>query len=586
MALAYIAEQKDVILDRVRKRKKTEQAQTRTELQPLLTAARLKWTSGQPVAARAAYHELLALDPAWPAAVESAVWFLCDQANQSRTHGTLVAALADAGEAHTLATGLHTTDPTSPTARRLLSVTHDEMGGVLIRRGQDGDAAKVQDHFTRSLELAEALLKANPGDADAKLVVSASLESLGDFLTSRGQPGDADKALGYFTRLLELMEARLKADPGSAQATHDVSVSLNRLGGFLATRGQPGDAEKALGYFTRSLEMDEALLKANSSSEQATRDVSESLDSLGGFLATRGQRGDADKALGYFTRSLGLREALLKANPGSAQATRHISGSLTKLGGFLAERGQPGDADKALGYFTRSLELDETLLKANPGSAEATQDVLLSLIRLGDLLTTRSQPGDADRALGYFIRSLDLAETLLKANPGSAQATRNVSISLNKLGDLLATRGQPGDADKALGYVTRSNDLLEALLKANPGSAQAMRDVSVSSEVLGDFLATRGRPGDADKALGYFNRSLELREALVKANPGSAEATRDLSVSHERMGAFANRRGDAQGAARHLRAMYDLLKPAIERGMSFDPQTMQLYERLKAHFAK
>jgi phage tail protein X len=237
MALAYIAEQKGGILDRVRKRKEIEQAQTRTELQPLLTAADLKGSSGQTVAARAAFRELLALDPAWPAALDSAAWFLWNQSVQNNAHGTLIAALADAEEAHTLATRLHAAAPTSSTAQRLFSTTHNQMGDVLIKRSQDGDTAKVEAHFTRSLELAEALLKANPGSAQATRDVSISLDRLGEFLARRGQVGDAVKALGYFTRSLELAEALLKANPGSAQATRDVSVSLNKLGYFLEERG-------------------------------------------------------------------------------------------------------------------------------------------------------------------------------------------------------------------------------------------------------------------------------------------------------------------------------------------------------------
>ena len=228
----------------------------------------------------------------------------------------------------------------------------------------------------------------------------------------------------------------------------------------------------------------------------------------------------------------------------------------------------------------------EVLLKANPGSAQATQDVSYSLNHLGDFLATRGQPGDADKALGYISRSLDLQEALLKANPGSAEATRDVSVCLYRLGTFLATRGQPGDADKALGCFTRSLDLCEALLKANPGSAEATRDVSLSLDQLGGLLATRGQPGDADKAVGTFTRSLDMKEALLKANPGSAQAMRDVAVSYYKMATFAYRRGDAKDAEKHDRAIYDLLKPAIERGMTFDPFTVKLYEGLKAQFAK
>src|SRR3981081_2368002 len=40
---------------------------------------------------------------------------------------------------------------------------------------------------------------------------------------------------------------------------------------------------------------------------------------------------------------------------------------------------------------------------------------------------------------------------------------------------------------------------------------------------LGDFLASRGQPGDAEKALGHYERSLEVREVLLRDNPQSGQ---------------------------------------------------------------
>ncbi|MBN2241510.1 MAG: hypothetical protein JW793_02375, partial [Acidobacteria bacterium] len=60
-------------------------------------------------------------------------------------------------------------------------------------------------------------------------------------------------------------------------------------------------------------------------------------------------------------------------------------------------------------------------------------------------------------------------------------------------------------------FLELAHDLLEKVYQANPQSAQAARDVSVSLERLADFLASRGQEGDADKALGYYERGLAER---------------------------------------------------------------------------
>jgi tetratricopeptide (TPR) repeat protein len=429
-ALAFIGREKAGLLAEADAQLAADRERLRGRLAPLLSAADLLVTKGDTAAARTACRELLQRDPAWPAALSAFAWFLFDQSIQNLAHRTVVAALADAEEAHILATRWHEAAPADAKARRLLSATHNQMGDVLIQRGQPGDAAQVEQHYTRCNELLEKLLADNPG---------------------------------------------------SALAVRDVSISLERLGDFLAQRAQPGDAEQALGHYTRSLE---------------------------------------------------LREKLLADNPGSAQAVRDVSVSLYKLGDLLAKRAQPGDAEKALGHFTRSLEL---------------------------------------------------SEKLLTDNPGSTQAVRDVSISLERLGDFLAQRAQPGDADKTLGHHTRSLEVREKLLADNPGSAQAALDVAISHERLGDFAGDHGKPADAE---AHYRHSLETWERMSKANPDNAYYARGGVVPLLRMAGLASKRGDKKDETLHRRAIHDLLKPRIERGMTFDPPTVKLYEVLKAEFAK
>ncbi len=417
------------------------------------------------------------------------------------------------------------------------------LGDAHFQRGLTGDADKTLGHYQRSLDVRERVLLANPDSAQAARDVSVSLNKLADFLARRGMPGDADKAFAYYNRDSEISQRLLATNLESAQAARDVSVSLNNLADFLAMRGLPGDAESAFGHYQRGLEVRERLLASNLESAQAARDVSVSLNKLADFLARRGKSGDTDDALGQYERSLKISERLLAANPESAQAARDVSVSLNKLADLLAIRGLSGDADQALGHYRLSLEVRERLLAANPESAQAARDVSLSLNRLADLMARRGLPGDTDKALSHYQRSLAISQRLLAANPESAQAARDVLVNFNKLSDFLTRRGLPGDADKAMGHNQRSLEISERLLVANPDSAQAARDVSVSLIMMADFLARRGLPGDADKALAHYQRSLEVSERLLVANPDSAQATRDVSVSWNKLADFLVRRG-------------------------------------------
>ena len=183
-----------------------------------------------------------------------------------------------------------------------------------------------------------------------------------------------------------------------------------------------------------------------------------------------------------------------------------------KLGSFLTERGQPGDADLALGYYTRDLEITERLAKLTPDSTETARDFLVSLGRFGDLLSKRHHPGDADLALGYYTRSFEEAGRLLKKNPDSAQASRDVSVVLGRLGDSLSKRDRPGDADRALGYFTQKLEINERLLKLNPNSILSTRDVWESHEYLGNFYV---RLGNFDTAIESFQNGIDVLEVMI-----------------------------------------------------------------------
>ena len=71
-------------------------------------------------------------------------------------------------------------------------------------------------------------------------------------------------------------------------------------------------------------------------------------------------------------------------------------------------------------------------------------------------------------------------QRLHQANPNDGEAARDLSVSLNKLGDFFLRRGLEGDADRALKAYEDCHKALERLHQANPNDAQAARDLSVS----------------------------------------------------------------------------------------------------------
>jgi tetratricopeptide (TPR) repeat protein len=82
-------------------------------------------------------------------------------------------------------------------------------------------------------------------------------------------------------------------------------------------------------------------------------------------------------------------------------------------------------------------------------------------------------------------------------------------------------------------------------VEAAPDSAEAQRDLSVVLNRLGDVQL---RQGDTKAALQSYQESLSIRRKLAEAGPPSAQFQRDLFVSYCRLGKFAEQSSDFRAA--------------------------------------
>ena len=76
-----------------------------------------------------------------------------------------------------------------------------------------------------------------------------------------------------------------------------------------------------------------------------------------------------------------------------------------------------------------------------------------------------------------------------------------------------------GDAERAVAQVEESLRIRKQLFEANPNSAQAAHDVSVSLDRLGDFYLGRGHSGDAERAWRQFRGVPANQKAAVRGEP-------------------------------------------------------------------
>ena len=111
-----------------------------------------------------------------------------------------------------------------------------------------------------------------------------------------------------------------------------------------------------------------------------------------------------------------------------------------------------GDAKGALAEYEESLALTRRLADKNQGNAQLQRDMSVSLDKIGDV--KRSQNDNAG-ALAAYEESLAIARRLAGVDPGNVQWQTDLVVSLYKIALLADGEKKSGAVDEALKIVER-----------------------------------------------------------------------------------------------------------------------------------
>jgi tetratricopeptide (TPR) repeat protein len=201
----------------------------------------------------------------------------------------------------------------------------------------------------------------------------------------------------------------------------------------------------------------------------------------------------------------------------------------------------------------------ETCLReaeADPGNAEAQRNLAASYDSLAGVLVTTGQLGEAIR---LYRESLAIREQLAAADPDNTHAQHDLSISYNSLARVLESTGQ---LDEAEGLFRKDLAIAERLAAADPGDTQAQRDLTISYNTLAKMLVTARQPDEAER---LYREGLAIREQLAAADPGDTRAQRDLSLSYNSLARVLESTGqldEAEGLFRKDLAIAERLAAA------------------------
>ena len=192
---------------------------------------------------------------------------------------------------------------------------------------------------------------------------------------------------------------------------------------------------------------------------------------------------------------------LLTGNAGA----REIFWARIGLGDIANARGRSAEA---LADYTTAQRLLNIQIAKSPGQNTAAEhDLLLSTLRIGDVLTAwQSLPG----ALTSYRDSLGIVSKLLETVPTAVLWQRERALTLDRIGDVLKAQGHWVEA---LTAYRESLSIRTALNNAAPQAVALQQDVSRSHEAIGDLQARQGAWADAAQSFRAARSGDRRRQA-------------------------------------------------------------------------
>lgn len=199
---------------------------------------------------------------------------------------------------------------------------------------------------------------------------------------------------------------------------------------------------------------------------------------------------------------------------------------------------------KLLGAARQSIT---KLAQENPTNATWQRDLSLSLNNVGDVLLAQGDPAGALKA---HREAQTISQRLVQADPSNATWQRDLNDSLIKVGDVLQAQG---DLAGTLNAYREAQAILQRLVQADSSNAGWQRDLGNCLNKVGEVLLAQG---DLAGVLNVRRESLDIGYWLAQANPSNIGCEQDLFVRMCKVCEVLQAQGDP---AEWIKGFQDLL---------------------------
>ena len=268
-------------------------------------------------------------------------------------------------------------------------------------------------------------------------------------------------------------------------------------------------------------------------------------------------KGDLAAARAAQEQAVAALDAYLASNPvGDGPVERAVAMSDRAELLLESERHTEALAEQAM-----VVAVFEARVAHRPNDAAALQGLGHALTRQADM--RYAVAGTWTESIGDLERAIDLFERIYTSDRGRIDYARDLSIALERLGDVLL---QTNDLARARPLFDRAVGLRRERLARDPLNGEGLRDLAVGLERLGDIaLAER----DPDRALIRFDEARSVR--LTGEGKGTTAIAdpvrdRDLAVLWYKTGLARVHKGSKQPWRQAYQTAIDLIDPLVGDG--------------------
>ena len=354
-----------------------------------------------------------------------------------------------------------------------------------------------------------------------------------------------DRALTYLDKLAQ--EAG-----GDNSLRRELASAYVKLGQVQGEAGHSnlGDTQAAIQSFRKAVKLLDEVASDDASEIGDPRILAATYDSLGNALWSAGDRNAADE---WGRKALKVRQALASRLP-PLEAAKELSYSYYNL---AVHCGQMADFSCALQNHRKFLDAWERIARAQPGSADAPRNLALAHKRVGAVLIRKGQLADA---LMHYQAARTIDEKRVAANPNDAEARLDLTFGYSDIGYILREQGHPAEA---LANYRKAEAIREELVAADHKDERARSSLASTCGYIARILWDMG---ERQQSMAYHRKALAVQESLMADDPMNRVAQSDVADTCVRLGSdYANLAADSQASARERIALWRQARSYFQR---------------------